>query len=153
LTVLDRWGGWLVRPRAQAAEVRPGDARRDVIALAVLYMLGTSVYPIVEAFASLWALRDVNALLPFASAIGRVVLAPLLVLVAVETVLGSARSYQRAIGLLPLVIVGTAAHAARQLGISIPGGPYVPDIVGGLLGVALAWWIRDCIEPLEEERR
>jgi hypothetical protein len=150
LTMLDRWGGWLVRPRVHAATVRPGDARRDVIALALLYAIGTSVYPMVEAFASLWAIRDVNALLPFAAEIGRIVLAPLLVLVAVETVLGSARSYQRAAGLLPLVIVGTAAHAARQLGWSIPGGAYVPDIVGGLLGVGLAWWIRESI--VEEER-
>jgi hypothetical protein len=26
----------------------------------------------------------------------------------------------------------------------------MPDIVGGLLGVALAWWIRGAIRPVEE---
>jgi L-lactate permease len=148
--VLDRFGGWLVRPRAHAATIHPDDGRWDAVVLGVLYAVGTSVYPIVEAVAALLAVRDFGGLLAFATALGRVVIAPLLVLVAVETVLGPARSYQRAAGLLPLVIVGTAAHAARQFGWSVPGGAFAPDIVGGLLGIALAWWIRDAIAPVKE---
>ena len=151
MRVLERWGGYLVRPRAHAAEVDAGAGRRDALWLGLLYALGTGVYAFAEAVAAVRAVHDFNGLLVFATAIGRVAIAPLLVLVAVEAVLGSARAYQRAAGLLPLVIVATAAHAARQLGWSVPGGPFMPDIVGGLLGIALAWWIRDAVEPMKED--
>ncbi len=151
MSVLARWGGYLVGPRAHAAKVSPGDIGRDALWLGLLYALGTSVYPLAEAVAALRAVHDFGGLLAFATAIGRVAIAPLLALVAVEAVLGSARAYQRAAGLLPLVIVATGAHAARQLGWSVPGGPFMPDIVGGLLGVALAWWIRDAVAPVKED--
>jgi L-lactate permease len=150
LSLLERWGGYLIRPRAHAATLGVDEGRFDAVGLGLLYAIGTSVYPIVEAFAGLLAVHDLGGLLAFATAFGRVVLPPLLVIVAVETVLGSARSHQRAAGLLPLVIVGTAAHAARQLGWALPGGAFAPDLVGGLLGLGLAWWIRDAIRPVEE---
>ena len=147
---LGRIGGYLLGPRAHAAVVEPGAGRWDAVLLGALYAVGTSIYPIAESLASLWAVRNWGGVVTVAAALGRALIAPVLLLVIVETVLGSTRAYQRAAGLLPLVLVATAAHAARQMGWALPGGPYMPEILGGLLGVGLAFWIKPAIVPERE---
>ena len=40
--------------------------------------------------------------------------------------------------------------AAKLAAHGLALGSYVPEIVGGGLSVALAWWVRDAVEPAPE---
>ena len=147
---LSRWGGMLWRPRAHAAELAAAEGPRDGLWLGLLYLVGTSVYALVAGLADALAVRNLGGLIMFGSTLARALVVPILVLVAGEAVLGAERSHRRGLGLLPLVILGTAAHTLRQLGIATPGPSWLPDAVGGVLGVALVWWIRDAVAPRTE---
>ncbi len=139
-----RWGGVFLGPRRHVQRLRPDEGHRDGLLLGALYVLGTSVYPVAEAVASALATHSWLAL---ASGLGRSLLAPVVVLVLIETVLGSRRSYRGGLCMVPLVVLGTLAHVATQLGLPVGGPPLWPEIAGGLLAGGLAWWIRPRVTP------
>lgn len=151
IAALGRWGTALLGPRRYASAAEPTVGQRDALWLGALFVVGTALYPVAEAVATLWATRNLNGGLMLASALGRALLAPIITLVVVETILGDKRRHQRAIGLLPLVILGTAAHALRQMGASVSLPMFAPEIAGAVLGAGLAFWIRPAVVPHSEE--
>jgi hypothetical protein len=148
LRALWRYGGMLVRPRATARTLRAGEARWDGLVLGVLYVLCVGTLELLRGVAMARVTADLGGLLMLASALGRLLVAPIVVLVACETVLGRARSCWRGLMLLPLVAVAALAHEAGAHGVQVRA--LVPEIVGGLLCVALAWWARPELATQEE---
>lgn len=145
ISALQRWGAALIGPRRYASTADPRAGQRDALWLGALFVVGTALYPVAEAVATVWATRNLNGALMLASALGRALLAPIITLVIVETILGNARRHQRALGLLPLLILGTVAHALRQMGVSISIPMFAPEIAGATLGAGLAFWIRPVV--------
>lgn len=146
-----RYGGILVQPRATAAELTDGEGRHDGAILSVLYIVGSHLYPLADATANSLATRDFNGLVLLGSAVARVLVPPVLILMVAEALLGRGRSHRRGLSLVPLVVVTALAHLAKQNGVGLGGPSYLPEIVGGVLGVALAWHIKPAVEPTDEE--
>ncbi len=143
---LTRWGGVLVAPRRSVGTLLPAEGRHDAIVLGTLYVLGTSVYPMTVAIATVVSTHSIVAL---ASGVARVLLTPIVVLVLVETLLGRGRSHRGGLTLLPLVVIGTLAHVAATLGLpTLPG--LWPDLVGAVGAAGLALWIRRSV-PVEAD--
>lgn len=144
---LRRWGGVVLGPRRHVRSLAQDEGTRDGLLLGALYVAGTSVYPLAEALAGFLA---TGSWMPLASGLGRALLAPVLILVVVETLLGSKRSYRAGLCLIPLVVTGTVAHALAQMGVGLGGPPLWPEIAGGLLAAALAWWIRPAVSAEDD---
>ena len=148
LRALWRYGGMLTRPRATARALRADEGRFDGLVLGVLYVLCVGTLELLRGVAMARVTLDLGGLLMLVSALGRVLVAPIVVLVACEAVLGRARSHRRGLLLLPLLVVAALAHEAAAHGVMVRA--LVPEIAGGLLCVALAWWVRPELEPQEE---
>jgi len=145
---LARWGGAIVAPRRTVASLHPDEGARDGLMLGALYVLGTSVFPMTAAIATVVATHSVVAL---ASGVARVLLTPVVVLVVAETLLGGRRSYRGGLTLLPLVLVGTLAHLLVMLKLpSLPG--LWPDVVGAVGAAGYALWIRPAVPPEPETK-
>lgn len=145
---LQRFGGIMVAPRATARVLRPGEGRWDGLAIGLLYLAAVGTLDVLRGVAAARVTADLGGVLMLLSAVGRVLLVPIVVLVACETVLGHARAHRRALMLVPLLLVVTAAHELAAHGMALP--TWVPEITGGVLSVALAWWVRPVIEPQED---
>ncbi|MEM7158063.1 MAG: hypothetical protein AAF799_34800 [Myxococcota bacterium] len=148
MRALWRYGGILTQPRTTARSLQVDEGAADGIWLGGLYLLSVGTYKLMEGLATLLATTNLNGLLMLLAALGRVVVVPILVLVACETVLGRDRAYRRGILLVPMVLVSSLAHELAIHGIAIRA--YVPEIIGGLVSVLLAWWVRPEIEPQKE---
>lgn len=142
---LGRYGGMLVAPRATVRGLGPDEGLRDGLWLGGLYLLATGTYELLEGAVTLRATANLNGLVMLLSAVVWALLAPMLVLVAGETVLGRDRAHRRGTLLVPLLVVVTLAHELVAHGLRLPA--FAPEIVGGLLSVALAWWVRAEVEP------
>lgn len=149
LRALWRYGGMLVRPRATARALAADEGRWDGLVLGVLYVLCVGTLELVRGVAMARVTADLGGVLMLAAALGRVLVAPIVVLVACETVLGRARSHRRGLLLLPLLVVAALAHEAEAHGVHVRA--LVPEIAGGLWCVALAWWVRPAIAAEEVE--
>lgn len=134
-----------------AAEVGPGQGHRDGLWLSLLYLLGTAVYPLTESIATLVAVRNLGGLVGIGSVLGRALIAPILVLVAAETVLGRSRARLRGVALVPLVVVGTVMHSLSQMGHRVSGPDWAWTLAAAAVGVVLVMWIKPVVVP-EEER-
>lgn len=140
LRALWRQGGMLVQPRATARALQPDEGRYDGLVLGLLYLLCVGTLDVLQGVAMARVTADLGGLLMLVSSVGRVLVAPIVVLVACETVLGRARSHRRGLMLVPLLVVAALAHEAGAHGILVR--TFVPEIVGGLLSVGLAWWVK-----------
>ena len=142
-SALSRWGGALVAPRRTVGALGPDEGTRDGLALGSLYVIGTSIYPMTVAIATV---VSTGSLVALASGVARVLLTPIVVLVLVETLLGSDRSYRGGLTLLPMVLVATVAHALALF--QLPSLPnFWPDVVGAAATVAFTLWIRPAVQP------
>lgn len=148
MRALWRYGGILTQPRATAKALRVDEGASDGLWLGGLYLLSVGTYRLMEGLATLLATANLNGLLMFLAALGRVVVVPILVLVACETVLGRDRAYRRGLLLVPMVLISAVAHELAIHGVGIRA--YVPEIIGGLVSVLLAWWVRPQIEAQKE---
>jgi hypothetical protein len=148
MRALWRYGGVLVQPRATARALRADEGRHDGLVLGTLYLLGVGTLEVLRGVAMARVMADLGGLLMLVAAVGRGLVAPIVVLVACEVVLGRARSHRRGLMLVPLVVVATLAHEAAAQG--LPVRALLPEIVGGLLSVALAWWVRPQLATQEE---
>jgi len=148
MRALWRYGGMLVQPRATARALRAGEGPHDGLVLGVLYLLGVGTLEVLRGVAMARVTADLGGVLMLVAAVGRVLVAPIVVLVACEVVLGRARSHRRGLMLVPLLVVATLAHEAAAQG--LPVRALLPEIVGGLLSVALAWWVRPELATQEE---
>ncbi|MEM9463199.1 MAG: hypothetical protein AAGF11_54160 [Myxococcota bacterium] len=145
---LRRYGGMVVQPRKTAAGLDPNEGVHDGAWLGGLYLLSIGVLEILRGVATARATANLSGLLMLVTAVGRVLVVPIVVLVACETVLGRSRSYRRGLMLVPLVLVVAAAHELTAQGLSVPN--YGPEIVGGVLSIGLAAWVREAIPSLSE---
>ncbi len=142
-SALSRWGGALVAPRRTVGALGPDDGTRDGLVLGSLYVIGTSIYPMTVAIATV---VSTGSLVALASGVARVLLTPIVVLVLVETLLGSERSYRAGLTLLPMVLVTTIAHALALF--QLPSLPtFWPDVAGAAATVGFALWIRSAVQP------
>lgn len=133
----------MVAPRRTVGALSPDEGGRDGLALGSLYVVGTSIYPMTVAIATV---ISTGSLVALASGVARVLLTPIVVLVLVETLLGSKRSYRAGVTLLPMVLVTTVAHVLALF--QLPSLPSVwPDVVGASATVVFALWIRSVIVP------
>jgi hypothetical protein len=148
LRALWRYGGMLVQPRTTARALRADEGRWDGLVLGVLYVLCVGTLELLRGVAMFRVSPDLGGLLMLVSGLGRVLVAPIVVLVACETVLGRARSHRRGLLLLPLLVVAALAHEAAAQGVHVR--ELVPEIAGGLLCIALAWWVRPELASQEE---
>lgn len=148
IRALRRYGGMVVRPRTTAAALDPDEGVHDGAWLGGLYLLSIGILEILKGVANARATANLSGMLMLVTAVGRVLVVPIVVLVACETVLGRTRSYRRGLMLVPLVLMVAAAHELAVHGLALPS--YGPEIVGGLLSIGLAFWVRDAIRPLPE---
>ncbi|MGH1345587.1 MAG: hypothetical protein ACRBN8_28745 [Nannocystales bacterium] len=145
---LRRWGGVLFAPRRTVAELPIDEGRRDGLLLGTLYVVGTALYPMTETIATV---ASTHSLVALASGVARVLLTPIVVLVLAETLLGGSRGYRGSLFLVPLVVLGTVAHALVSF--QLVGIPALwPDFAGAAAAGALALWSRKSIptEPAAE---
>ncbi len=141
MRALARWGGAVVAPRRTVSALGMDEGARDGLMLGALYVVGTSIYPMTAAIATVIATHSLVAL---ASGVARVLLTPIVVLVVTEMLLGNRRAYRGGVTLLPLVLVGTLAHLLVLL--QLPSLPSLwPDIVGAAAAAGYALWIRPAV--------
>lgn len=145
LRALWRYGGILVQPRPTMAALPPSEGLRDGLWLGLLYVLVTGTYGLLQAVATALATANLGGIVMLLGALGRTMVAPILLLVACETILGRRRAYRRGLFLVPLVVAASVAHELGLYGIDLP--PFAPEIVGSLAGLALVWWVRPEVTP------
>lgn len=143
IRALHRYGGMLVHPRATARALRADEGALDGLWLGLLYLLSVGTLDILRGVATARVTANLSGALMLLAAVGRVLVVPIVVLVVCETVLGRARSYRRGLMLVPLLLTVAVAHELAAQGLAL--GNYVPEIVGGLLSLGLALWVRDAI--------
>lgn len=131
----------MVRPRQHAAALEPIETR-DAMWLIILYLVGTQGLTIAKAIATLWALGNLSGIIGGLSMLGRGVLVPILALVGAESLLGSERAYQRAVVLLPMVVIGSIAHLLGRFDLWVAIG-------SAAIGLALVLSIRTAVPPME----
>ncbi len=136
LDFLVRHGAVLLHPRI-ALSSAVANPRRDSLLLLVIYLLGAKWVPIMERVADALALSGFSAL----QALLPVVLVGLpwiLATFALEFV--ADRDHQDRINLLrmPLVAGAVVANTLVSFSIALPGPEYLPELVGGVWGLALA---------------
>lgn len=147
--LLSRWGGLLLAPRATVARLAPSEGQRDGLWLGLLYVLGCQLISVGQAVKSLVVSANGGTLMILASQLGRILLPPLLLSLAVEFLLGPAKAHRRGIYLLPLVICGTAANLVRQWGYPT-NDELTPLLVGAVWAVALVFFTRASV-PVEDD--
>jgi len=139
----------MTAPRSTVAALSPDEGRWDGWVLGGLYVFAVATYSLIDSIAAVVRMTDVSSFIMLASTLGRTLIAPVLVLVAAETLLGASRSHRRALALVPLVAVVTIASELAHAGLAVPA--FAPEIAGGLLGLALAWHIRPAVVPVADD--
>jgi thiol-disulfide isomerase/thioredoxin len=137
-----RIGGILVRPRATLASLEPDEGLRDGLWLGLLFVVGGHVIPMLEGVATLVAVRNWGGVLGLVSAVGMVLLAPIVASIVAETILGPDRRGRSGLCIAPLLVLMLLAHGTQRLGIIIPGPSWLPAIVGLVASAGLASWLR-----------
>ncbi len=145
---LYRFGGVLVRPRETVRSLRDDEGIYDGIWLGLLYLLCVGTLDVMSGVATARATANFSGFLMMVASLGRVLVVPIVVLVACETVLGRTRSHRRGLMLVPLLLVVAAGHELAVHGLVLRD--FVPEIIGGVLSIALAWRVREAVSPLEE---
>jgi hypothetical protein len=139
LTALQRWGGFLIHPRATLSSLSPDEGRHDWWWLALLFVLGSQIQHLTEAVARFQAFRSVLVLV---NALAVSLLTPLLVGILVEALVGAPRSRYRHLPLVVLVVVATICNLLRQQSVMLPGPHYLPEMLGTVWAAGLGLWIR-----------
>ena len=153
--VLERWGGALLSPRAALAATPPMRGRLDAVAMFALYTLGCGVPTLADGLASALALGLTAGGFTLVGAAARVLLAPVLVMVVVEGILGNGRGHRRGFFLVPFVAIAVLGHRLELLGVPLGrmlGGGLLgalwPEVLGGLTSIGAAWGLRTDVEPI-----
>ena len=145
LAVIQRWGGILVQPRATLEALRPATTGQPEVGrwdgwwLVALYLLGSQIERLVEAVAKFEVLGSYAMLF---NAIAVALLAPILVMLLVEGLVGVRRARYRHLPIAALVAVSTLGTLLRHLHVALPGPTYLPEMLGTLWASGLAVWIR-----------
>jgi hypothetical protein len=145
-----RWGGILVHPRRTLDALREaphGLGRFDGWWLMGLYVVGSQIQRLTEALAKFEVLGSFAMLF---NAIAVALLAPVLVALLVEGLVGVERSRHRNLPIAALVVVSTIGTLLRSFHVDLPGPTYLPEMLGTLWAAGLAIWIRKTM-PAEPE--
>ncbi len=148
IRALWRYGGIVVQPRATVRALGPTEGARDGLWLGGLYLLAMGTLEVLRGIATVRATANFSGLMMLLASVGRVLVVPIVVLVACETVLGRTRSHRRGLMLVPLLIAAALGHELTAQGYGLRA--FLPEILGGVLSVGLTWWIRGEVEPVEE---
>jgi hypothetical protein len=143
LAAIQRWGGILVLPRRTLEGLRDGPVglgRFDGWWLMGLYLVGSQIQRLIEAVAKFEVLGSYAMLF---NAIAIALLAPVLVMLLVEGLVGVQRSRYRNLPIAALVAVATLGTLLRQLHVDVPGPTYLPEMLGTFWAAGLAIWIRN----------
>jgi len=142
---IQRWGGALIRPKVTFehfhAEHRadPTVGRWDVWWLTGVYVLGSQVQPVSESIARWQALDSVLVLI---NGLALALLAPILVGLLAEGVLGARHRAYGNLTLVPLVLLATMANLLGQQGVTLPGPHMLPEVLGATWAIGLGFWAR-----------
>lgn len=159
LAAIARWGGILVEPRrtlealrdsasrSPATEGASGLGRFDGWWLMGLYVIGSQIQRLTEAVAKFEVLGSFAMLF---NALAIALLAPVLVALLVEGLVGVQRARYRNLPIAALVAVSTIGTLLRSFHVTLPGPTYLPEILGTLWAGGLAIWIRKTM-PAEPE--
>ena len=148
---LSRTGGVLVTPRRAVASLAPGEGMRDGLWLGLLYLVGGHLYPVIEALATLVAVRNWGGVMVVFSSLG-VLLAPILASILAETILGAERGTLRGLCLAPLVLVGVGVEVWARLDAPVVWPGWAPALVGTIGSAALAFRLRSTSEATATSR-
>lgn len=146
---LHRWGAFLLRPRATAAALSPREGIFDGLWLGLAYIVGSQLVPLGQIIKTFMVTASSSRLLSAAGGLGRMLLAPIIVILLVELLLGRDKAYRRGIYLLPFVLVTTAANLLRQYG-GATFDDMAPIFIGGAASLALVFFTRAQV-PAEGE--
>ncbi|MFV8750817.1 hypothetical protein ACNOYE_09725 [Nannocystaceae bacterium ST9] len=152
LAAIHRWGGILVAPRRTLEALRAsprGLGRFDGWWLMGLYVLGSQIERLTAALAKFEVLGSFAMLF---NALAIALLAPVLVALLVEGLVGAERARLRNLPIAALVVVATIGTLLRQLHVVVPGPTYLPEMLGTLWAAGLALWIRKT-QPTDPEER
>jgi hypothetical protein len=145
LAAFQRYGGYLVAPRATVRALSAETGMRDGLLLTLLYLAGTHLQPLAESAAGLATMQNTSGLLMLGNGVGRAVLPPILVLVVCEVMLGRHRAYRRGLCLVPFVLVTVLTHSVWLAGVHLPGPDYLPMAIGAMLAAALTLYVRPAV--------
>jgi hypothetical protein len=149
-SALERWGGILVVPRRTLAALRddpPGVGRFDAWWLMGMYVAGSQIQRLTEAVAKFEVIGSYPMLF---NAIAIALLAPVMVALLVEGLVGANRARFRNLPIAALVFVATIGTLLRSLHVDLPGPTYLPEMLGTSWAAALAIVIRKSM-PAESE--
>jgi hypothetical protein len=156
LAAIQRWGGILVQPRRTLEALRHGPrglGRHDGWWLMGLYVVGSQIQRLTEAVAKFEVIGSFAMLF---NAIAIALLAPVLVALLVEGLVGVERARYRNLPIAALVLVATLGTLLRSFHVDLPGPTYLPEMLGTAWAGGLAIWIRKTMpaepEPKEETK-
>jgi hypothetical protein len=152
LAALQRWGGILVAPRRTLEALRDGPrglGRFDGWWLMGLYVLGSQIQRLTEAVARFEVIGSYPMLF---NAIAIALLAPVLVALLVEGLVGANRARYRNLPIAALVLVSTLGTLLRSFHVELLGPTYLPEMLGTFWAAALAIWIRRAMPPEPESQ-
>jgi hypothetical protein len=116
--------------------------------------VGCGLPTLADGLASTLALGVMAGGFTLLGAAARVFLAPVLVMVAVESILGNERGYRRGYFLVPFVAVAVLGHRLELMGLPVGralGGGLLgaawPEVLGAAMAVGSAWAARDAVQP------
>jgi hypothetical protein len=112
-----------------------------------LYVVGSQIQRLTEAVAKFEVIGSFAMLF---NAIAIALLAPVLVALLVEGLVGANRARYRNLPIAALVLVATIGTLLRSFHVTLPGPTYLPEMLGTLWAAALAIWIRKTM-PVEPE--
>ncbi len=150
LAAIQRWGGILVRPRRTLEALRaspPAVGRYDAWWLIGLYVIGSQIERLTAALAQF---EVVGSFAMLFNAVAIALLAPVLVALLIEGLVGVRRTRTRNLPIAALVLVATIGTLLRQFQVALPGPTYLPEMLGTLWAAGLAIWIRKSL-PVDLE--
>ena len=146
MSLLRRVGGLLVAPRATLRHLPEGTGRHDATILALGWLAAVAVPGLGDAIADLRALGGLSGALGLVQGLWPL-LPWLITSAAIEWLLGPTRLHRAALCLVPMLVLGAAAHLLTGV-LTIPGSTYVPTVLAGLAALALAVYVRPVIAPV-----
>ncbi|HEY0136032.1 MAG TPA: TlpA disulfide reductase family protein [Nannocystis sp.] len=138
---LRRVGGMLVAPRATVADLSESTGRYDGVWLALAWLAAVGLVDLGDALADLRALGGLGGALGLVQGLWPL-LPWLLASTAVEWLLGASRAHRAALCLVPMLVIGGAAHLLAAV-VAVPA--YVPAALGAAAALALAAYVRPAI--------
>lgn len=145
-----RVGGMLVAPRTTVENLSESTGRHDGPLLALAWFAAVGLVDVGDALADLRALGGLGGMLGLVQGVVWPLLPWLLASTAVERLLGASRVHRAALCLVPMLVIGSAAHLLTAVVIMPSYLPsylpkYLPAVLGAVAALGLAAYVRPAI--------